>query len=205
MVGDVDDRDGELQVLADVVAGGDVKGGVHGQIGRCMGLHRRRRGRWRSRSRSKHWSRTRSAAGRLAVKPVFSVWRWSWSTGDVVGAKVAGRIVGNAASESADDVAALLGNLIRVGQMELAGAGHSGERRSAPRRDQRSIDGDGEVHIRFAQVGVIEEIVDAIFEELPRRAQAFIGNEMPSPCSLSRSKGRGVKGVLADGAGCWRS
>ena len=49
--------------------------------------------------------------------------------GDVVGAEIAGGVSGNAAYKTADDVAALLCDLIGVGQVELAGVGQLGERK----------------------------------------------------------------------------
>ena len=43
--------------------------------------------------------------------------------GDVIGAEVAGGVIGNGAGKAANNVAALLGDLIRIGEMKLAEAG----------------------------------------------------------------------------------
>ena len=45
-----------------------------------------------------------------------------------------------------------------------------------PGADESAIDGDGEVHIGFAEVGVIEEIVDAVFEGVDVQHPAAVGN-----------------------------
>jgi hypothetical protein len=97
---------------------------------------------------------------------------------DVVkAAEVAGRIVGIGASKAADDGAALLGNLIRVSDVELAEVrqlrrthGH------LPRANERAIHSDGEVHVGFAEVGVVKEVIDAILDRIHVEKPAFPGN-----------------------------
>lgn len=98
--------------------------------------------------------------------------------GGVVGAEVAGGISGIGAGEAADDVAALLGNLVRISKVELAEAGEArGADGGLPCADERAVDGDGEVDVGLADVGVVEEVVDTVAE------------------------GVDVDGPLADGAG----
>ena len=145
-------------------------------------------------------------SGRLAVKPVLSVLRWSWSTGDVVEAEVAGRIGRDAAGESADDVAALLGNLVRVGDMELAEMRQLRRaQRHLPGADQRAIDGDGEVHVRFAEVGVVEEVVHAVLDGVHVEKPAFVWNLDAELVLFVALGGDGREGVFARRAGCSRS
>ena len=126
--------------------------------------------------------------------------------GRVVGTEVAGRVVGNTASKAADNVAALLGNLIGVSQMKLAEAGQSRRAQGQlPGADQGSIDGDGEVHIRFAEIGVIEEVVDAVFDVGHIEQPAFVGNLNAELVLFVALGGNGREGVFAGGLADWRS
>ena len=123
----------------------------------------------------------------------------------VIGTEVAGGVGGIAAGEAADDVAALLGDLVGVGEVELAEAGKLRRaERHLPGADQRAIDGDGEVDVRLADVGVVKEVVDAVFEivdvERPARAR---GSECRTG-ALRRARRAGDEGVFAR-AGWWRS
>ena len=83
----------------------------------------------------------------------------------VVGAEIAGRVGGDAAREPADNVAALLGDLVRVSHVKMPRAPQLGRmKRHLPGANQRPIHGDGKIHIRFAEVGVVKEVVHAVLE-----------------------------------------
>ncbi len=85
--------------------------------------------------------------------------------GGVVEAGVAGGVADGGADEAAGDVAALFGDLVGVGEVELAEAGDArGAEGELPGADEGSVDGDGEVEAGVADVGVVEEIVDAVLE-----------------------------------------
>ena len=95
----------------------------------------------------------------------------------VVGAEVAGRVSGQRAGKASDNVAALPGDLVGVGQVELTEVSQLGRAQGQfPGAHQRSIDGDGEVHVRLAEVGVIEEVVDAVFEVSYVEQPALVGD-----------------------------
>ncbi len=118
--------------------------------------------------------------------------------GSVVGAEVAGGIGGMAAGEAADDVAALLGDLVRIGEMELAEVRQLRRAEShLPGANQCAIDGDGEVHVGFADVGVIEEVVHAIFEGVDVEHPAFPRNLDAELMFFVALGGQRSEGVLA--------
>ena len=61
--------------------------------------------------------------------------------------------------------------------MELAEVGECGRAEGyLPGADERAIDGDGEVHVGFADVGVVEEVVDAVFEGVDVEDPAAVGD-----------------------------
>ena len=62
-----------------------------------------------------------------------------------------------------------------------------------PGADQGSIDGDGEVHVGFAEVGVIEKVVDAIFDVGNVESPAFVGNCNAELMFFVALGGQGVK------------
>jgi len=73
-----------------------------------------------------------------------------------------------------------------------------------PGTDQRSIDGDGEVHIRFAEVGVIQKVIDAVLEVSHIEQPALVRNLQAELVLFVSLAGRGVK-VFSPTAGCRRS
>ena len=94
--------------------------------------------------------------------------------GRVVGPKVAGRVAGIAAGESADDVcrAARQSGWNTPGEIGRSARNLRRADRHLPRAHQGPIDGDGKVDVRLADVGVIEEVVDAVLERCRRRGSS---------------------------------
>ncbi len=89
----------------------------------------------------------------------------------------AGFVAGQSAGEAANDGAALLGNLVGIGEMELATACDLRRTQShLPGTHQSAIDGDGEEHVRLAEVGVVKEVVDAVLHVGDVEQPALEGN-----------------------------
>ena len=81
------------------------------------------------------------------------------------------------ADEAAGDVAALLGDLVGVGEVGLAEVPEAGRAEGElPGADESAIDGDGEVDAGVADVGVVEEVVDAGLEGVGVEQPAAEGN-----------------------------
>ena len=101
--------------------------------------------------------------------------------GNVIEAVVgADGVSGNAANEAADDGAALLRDLVCVGDIEAPDASQLGGVKSHfPGADQRAINGDGEVHIRLAKIRVVEEVVHAILHRIHIQKPSFVWNLNP--------------------------
>ena len=84
--------------------------------------------------------------------------------------------------------------------MELAEVRQLGRAQShLPGADQRAIDGDGEVHVRFAEVGVVEEVVDAILDGGHVEQPALVGNLNAELVLFVAFGGQGREGVFAGG------
>ncbi len=85
--------------------------------------------------------------------------------GSVVETCIACGIADGRADEAARDVAALLGDLVGVGEMRLAEVPEARRAEGQfPGADERAVDGDREVDAGIADVGVVEEVVDAVLE-----------------------------------------
>ena len=67
---------------------------------------------------------------------------------------------------AAGDVAALLGDLVGVGEVETGRGAQCvvSERTLSPGADEGAVDGDGIVDAGLADVGVVEEVVGSGFE-----------------------------------------
>ena len=90
----------------------------------------------------------------------------------ISGPEVAGRVDRVAACEAAYHVAALLRDLIRVGQVKLSEVAHLRRPKSQfPGADQGSVDRDGKVDVGLPDIGVIKEVIhaalDVIYVERP--------------------------------------
>ena len=66
-----------------------------------------------------------------------------------------------------------------------------------PGAHQRAIDGDGEVHVGFAQVGVVKEVVDAILDVVHIQQPAFVGDLNAELVLFVALGGKRRKGVFA--------
>ena len=128
--------------------------------------------------------------------------------GSVVESGVAGGVADGGADEAAGDVAALLGDLVGVGEVGLAEASDAGRAEcQLPGADQRAVDGDGEVDAGVADVGVVEEVVDAVLEGTGVEQPAAEGNLQAElvllvALAMQRDEGGAVGiGVGEDGAG----
>src|SRR5579863_6295931 len=120
--------------------------------------------------------------------------------GMVQGTEVASRIIGVSAGESPDNVAALFGDLVGVSNVKAAEArefrrvqGH------LPRANQCAVNSDGEVHVGFAEVGVIEEIVDSVLERIDVESETAPGNLNSDLKFFIALRGQGSEGVFAAG------
>ena len=113
------------------------------------------------------------------------------------------------ADEAAGDVAALLGDLVGVGEVGLAEVPEArGAEGELPGADEGAVDGDGEVDAGVADVGVVEEVVDAGLEGVGVEQPAAEGDlhaELVLFVALAVERGEGgVVGCCAkceDGAG----
>ena len=128
--------------------------------------------------------------------------------GCVVEAGVAGWVRRWGADEAAGDVAALLGDLVGVGEVELAEVTEArGAEGEFPGADEGAVDGDGKVDAGVADVGVVEEVVDAGLEGVGVEEPAAEGDldaELVLFVALAVEGGEGgVVGLreLDDGAG----
>src|SRR5271166_4695902 len=84
---------------------------------------------------------------------------------DVLRSQVARRVARDTARKTADDISTLLRDLVGVGHIKLPISPQRRRmQRHLPRADQRSIHRDWEIHVRFAQVRVVEKVVHAILE-----------------------------------------
>ena len=120
--------------------------------------------------------------------------------GRVVESEGAGWVSLDAAGKAANDIAALLGNLIGVCEMELAQMRQLWRPQShLPGADQSTIDGDGEVHVGFAEVGVVEEVVHAVFDSIHVEKPAPERNLNAELVLFVAFGGEGREGVLASG------
>src|SRR5580692_3001366 len=119
VIRDIEDIGGELPVFADVMPSGYVERGVHRKIWaliRPLAGARETIGETRAVIHiGGEPCAPRQVAGETGVEGVALV----VVDGRVAGSEVAGRIGGIAAGEAADDVAALLRDLVRIGEMKL--------------------------------------------------------------------------------------
>ncbi len=93
------------------------------------------------------------------------------------GGVVEGVAAARCADETAGDRSALLGDLVGIGEVKLAAPPQRRTaQRSLPGADQSAIHGDGEVHIRFADVRVVEEVIDSRLEVIDVQSPSTIRN-----------------------------
>ena len=109
----------------------------------------------------------------------------------------ADRIFGIGACEPADDGAALLGYLIRIGDVKLADVRQLRRaQRQFPCTDQCSIHRDRKIHVGLAEIGVIEEIVDAILHGRNIEEPSLVRNLNAELVFFIPLRGDGGEGVL---------
>jgi len=90
---------------------------------------------------------------------------------------IARGIADGRADEAAGDRAALLGDLVGVSEVRLSEVGDARRAEGQlPGADQRAIDGDGDVDAGVADIGVVEEVIDAIPEGIGIEQPAAKGN-----------------------------
>ena len=86
--------------------------------------------------------------------------------------------------------------------MKLAEAGDGGRaQRGLPAADEGAVDGDGEEHVGLAEVGVVEEVVDAGFEGVDVEDPAAIRDVDAELVLFVALRGQGSEGVFAGDVG----
>ena len=120
VVGDVEDACGELPVFGEGVASGDVEGGVHGETVSVVGAFILPGEAVGESGAVIHVGREPGAYGQVGGEAGVQRVALVVVDGGVGEAEVAGGVGGSGAGEAANDVAALLGDLVGVGEMELA-------------------------------------------------------------------------------------
>src|ERR1039458_290272 len=97
--------------------------------------------------------------------------------GGVSEAGVAGGRADGDADEAAGERAALLGDLVGISEVGLSEATEARRAEGEfPGADEGAVDGDGEVDAGVADVGVVEEVVDAVLEGVGVEQPAAEGN-----------------------------